>query len=186
MGEIFAGDKFLGITLKEAWSIFHGTVLGGGFLLLFPVVIAGLFLLGSKSISEKMNGTYIRFLVSMALIVTALAWLTDIIGTYLPYPGYRVKPPDDVTNLLKYPRSYLLSVPYLAVWEKGMHWKEYLGWVVPILCTPASYILSVYGKSLEDVPKLRKAVLIVFLIAFITAGIAGILGMLVTKLAPVR
>lgn len=180
------GDKFLGFTLKEGWSIIHGAVLGGGFLLLFPVVIAGLFLLGRKSISKKMNGTFIRFLVCTALIVTALAWLTDIVGTYLPYPWYRVKPPEDVTNLIKYPRSYLLSVPYLAVWKKGMEWKEYLGWVVPILCTPASYLLSVYGTSLDDDLKLKMAVLTLFFIAFITAGITGLIGILITKLAPVR
>lgn len=176
----------MGFTLKEAWSVIHGTVLGGGFLLLFPLVIAGLFLLGRRSINVKMNDTFIRFLFFSALIVTALAWLTDLVGTYLPYPWYRAEPPKDVTNLLKYPRSYLLSVPHLAVWKKGMEWKEYLGWVVPILCTPATYLLSVYGTSLKDDPKLKMAVLVLFIIAFITAGVTGLIGILITKLAPVR
>lgn len=179
--------RILGITLKEAWSFFHGTVLGGGFLLLFPVVIAGLFLLGRKLINERMKEAYILFLFYAALIVTVFSWLTNIVGTYIPYPWYRAEPAEGITNLLKYPRSYLLSVPYLAIWhEAGMGLKEFLGWVVPILCTPAVYILSGYGKLLDDDPQLRMAILTLFLIAFMAAGITGLIGVVVEKLASVR
>ncbi|MGE5551369.1 MAG: hypothetical protein ACM3ZC_12690 [Bacteroidota bacterium] len=67
-----------------------------------------------------------------------------------------------------------------------MKWKKYLGWVVPILCTAASYVLTVYGKRLKDQPKIIMALMTLFAIAFITGGITGLLGVFITKLAPVR
>ena len=177
----------MGITLREAWSIIHGVGFGTAFLILFPAVLLGLFFLGRGWVDGKVPGSYVRFLVVGAWTITVLAWLTDIVGSYVPYPWYRVQPPEGITNLRNFPKSYLRSRSHLAVWENfGMKWKEYLGWVVPILSTAASYILLVYGKRLIDQPKLRKAVMTLFLIAFITGGITGLLGIFITKLAPVR
>lgn len=161
--------------------------MGGGLLLLSPILITGLFLLGRRSISEEKQSTYLRLLIYTAWIVTAFAWLVDLMGTYVSYQSYRIQPPQGVTDLHKFPRSYLLSKPQLGVWENiGMKWKEYLGWVAPLLSTPAAYILSVYGKSLEEMSKLRTAVMTLMIVVFITAAITGFIGILVTKLAPVR
>jgi len=173
--------------LREAWSIIHGAGLGAALLILFPVVLAGLVLMGREWFNQKGSGSYIRFLIGGAWIITILAWLTDVVGSYLPYAWYRVQPPEGVTNLSNFPRAYLLSRPHLAVWDSvGMEWKEHLGWVVPLLCTAASYILLVYGKRLMDQPKLRMVVTTLFAIAFIAAAMTGLLGIFITKLAPVR
>lgn len=133
------------------------------------------------------SGDPTRRLVVGAWITAALALLTDIVGTYLPYPWYRAKPPASVTNLRDFPQSYLLSRPDLAIWHNvAMEWKEYLGWAVPFLCTAAAYIPLVYGKRLIGASKLRKAVMTFLVIAFIAASITGYLGIFITKLAPVR
>jgi len=173
--------------LQETWSIIHGAGFGLGLLLLFPLVIGGLVLLGRRWLEANAPDSYLRFLVGGAWILTSLAWLTDIMGTYLPYPRYRVQPPHGATNLRDFARSYLLSRSDLAIWENiGMKWKEHLGWIVPILCTAAVYIILVYGWRLADQPRIRKAVMTLLMIAFIAAGITGYLGILITKLAPVR
>jgi hypothetical protein len=177
----------MGISLREAWSIIHGVGFGAALILLFPVVIAGLFILGKGWIDEKMRLGYLKVLAAGAWTAAVLAWLTDIVGSYIPYVWYRARPPQGTTSLLDYPRSYLLSVPHLAAWESfGMEWKEHLGWIVPILCTASAYIISTYGMRLINDTKLRKTVMMLLIIAFVASVITGLLAVFITKLAPVR
>lgn len=138
-------------------------------------------------VDERVNVVYLQFLAYIALIISVLAWLTNIVGTYLPYPWYLAESPEDTANLIKFPSSYLLSVPHLAIWhEVGMEWKEHLGWIVPILSTPATYILFVYKKTISYYSKLRAAILTLFIVAFIASAITALIGIIITKLAPVR
>lgn len=156
-------------------------------MLLLPVLMAALFMLGRRLVDAEKKKSILSWLICLAWTITILAWLVNIIGTYVSYPPYRAQPPKGVADLQKFPRSYLLSLPYLAIWEKsGMKWKEHLGWFAPLLCTPAAYVISVYGKALGEMSKLRTLVMTILIIAFITAAVTGFIGILVTKLAPVR
>jgi len=66
-----------------------------------------------------------------------------------------------------------------------MEWKEHVAWIAPMLATAVAFIVSYYGASLANHPGLRKATMILFTLAFLVAGIAGLLGALITKAAPV-
>jgi len=115
-----------------------------------------------------------------------MAWLTVITGTYIVYPWYRAKPPTGA-DLKQFPRYYLLANPDLAEWHKfGMEWKEHVAWLSPILATAVAYVVIRYGSKLAHEEKIRQALIVLFLIAFLAAGVAGLFGAFINKVAPIR
>jgi len=95
-------------------------------------------------------------------------------------------PPEGVIDLTLYPRSYLKADPDLAFWHVfGMEWKEHIAWFAPLLATAVAFVVWRYGAHLARDNRLRQALIVLFILAFVVAGIAGLLGMLVTKAAPV-
>jgi hypothetical protein len=119
----------------------------------------------------------------MALI----AWATVITGTYIVYPWYRARPPENTTDLSTFPRSQLLADPNKAAWHTfGMEWKEHVGWLAPIAATVVAYIVTIYGARLAQEPRIRRAIIWFFIVAFATAAAAGMFGAFINKVAPVR
>lgn len=176
----------MGFTVREILTIIHGMVLGGLLLLVFSGVLAGLWGLRRYGSIEVAAGRHFRTLFIGMIAITALAWLTVITGTYLPYPWYRATPPSNA-DLAQFPMAYLLSNPHLAFWEDyGLEWKEHLAWFAPILMTAATFIIIRYREKLFNKKNILRAVTVFLFMAFIAAAIAGILGALVTKIAPVR
>ncbi|MCK4450766.1 MAG: hypothetical protein KAX26_09260, partial [Anaerolineae bacterium] len=120
------------------------------------------------------------------LVMAGLTWLAVLSGTYISYPWYRATPPEGVTDLTSYPRSYLKADPDLAFWHTfGMEWKEHIAWFAPLLATAVAFVVWRYGEHLARDNRLRWALIFLFVLAFAAAGIAGLLGALVTKAAPV-
>ncbi len=108
-------------------------------------------------------------------------WFTVITGTYIVYPWYREKVPES-------PRSLLKANPELVLWHDfGMEWKEHVSWLSPILITAVLAIVLMYGKELADERRkdLLKGTLALFILAFITAAIAGIFGAFINKIVPI-
>ena len=76
--------------------------------------------------------------------------------------------------------------PNLAAWHDfGMEWKEHVSWLSPILATAVAYVVLRYGFRLADAPNVRWALIVLFVLAFFAAGIGGLLGALITKVAPI-
>lgn len=74
----------------------------------------------------------------------------------------------------------------MAEWHTfGMEWKEHVAWFAPILATIVAYIVLRYGKDLAEMPFLRKALMVAFVLAFGAAAVAGLMGALITKAAPI-
>jgi NADH:ubiquinone oxidoreductase subunit 6 (subunit J) len=175
------------LTSREVWALVHGVVAGTIFLLAFAGGVAGLWsfragLVTPEGIRERLRRLWIGTW-GMALI----AWVTVITGTYVVYPWYRAKPPEGTTDLADYPRSLLLGDPNTDLWHKfGMEWKEHIGWATPVLATAVAFIVSYYGWRLADNPRIRYAALALFVLAFTAAVVAGGLGALITKAAPLR
>jgi len=117
---------------------------------------------------------------TMALI----AWLTVITGTWMVYPGYRAKPLADA-DLINYPQRFLLAHQDLANWHNfGMEWKEHVGWLAPILTTAVAFVVFRYGEQLAQDTRMRKALLGLFVVAFVAAMVSGVLGIFINKVAP--
>ena len=55
-----------------------------------------------------------------------------------------------------------------------------------IAATVVAYVVWVYGTQLSSEPKIRRALMWFFAVAFMTAGIAGLFGAFITKAAPVH
>lgn len=176
----------MNLTLREFWTAAHGMIFGAVFLLSFAGGLAGLYslrpeLLTTAGIRERLP----RIKWGTGLMAV-MAWLTVASGTYLVYPWYRAAPPEGVTDLSAYPRSFLKADPLLSGWhEFGMEWKEHIAWFAPILATLVFYLVWKYGPQLAENPRLRKMVIVLFILAFTAAAIAGLFGALITKAAPV-
>ena len=172
---------------REFWTVFHGMVLGAIFLLSFSGVMVGLYGLRPDWVTPKGLAARIRQLKIGTMAMAIISWLTVITGTYIVYPWYRAKPPQEITNLVDFPRSFLLSMQDLAVLHTfGMEWKEHVAWFSPILATTVAFLIWRFGHRVPENLKLRNAIAVLFIISFSAASIAGIFGAFIAKAAPVQ
>lgn len=171
---------------REFWTVMHGMILGTIFLLAFSGGLAGLWSLRPEWVTVAGIQERLRRLIAGTWIMALMAWLTVITGTYIVYPWYRAKPPAGA-DLSRFPRYYLLADPHLAEWHKfGMEWKEHVAWLSPIVATAVAYVVTRYGSKLAHEKKIRQALIVLFTIAFLTAGVAGLFGAFINKVAPIR
>jgi hypothetical protein len=179
------------ITDRELWTLVHGMGFGAAYLLAFGGGLAGLYslrpaLITAEGVSERLMR--LRWgIVLMAVVV----WLTVLVGTYVVYPWYRQAPPSSVDTkaqsetLRTYPRYWLLASEETAEYhEFGMEWKEHVAWISPLLATVVAFSVFRYGKQLVENDKARYMIIALFFLSFAIAGIAGVLGALITKAAP--
>ena len=170
----------MSLTDRETWGLIHGMGLGALFLLAFAGGLAGIYSLRPSWLTHTgLRERIVRLNVGTTAMAV-IAWLTVITGTWIIYPWYRDAAPTSA-------KSLLLANPNLAGWHNfGMEWKEHIAWIAPMLATAVAYIIIRYGLRLANMPKVRQAVLALFIIAFAAAGIAGLFGALITKAAPVH
>ncbi len=160
------------LTNRELWGLIHGMGFGALFLLAFAGGLAGLYSLRP----ELLTVTGLR--ERMTRLVSG-TWL-------MANPWYRAAAPKGA-DLTAYPRSFLLANPNLAEWHNfGMEWKEHVAWFAPILATVVAFVVLRYGKRLADDPFLRKTLIVTFVLAFGAAAVAGLMGALITKAAPIH
>ena len=173
------------LTLREFWTVIHGMALGAIFLLAFAGGFAGLWSLRPEWITTAGIRERVGRLVCGTWIMAITAWLTVITGTWIVYPWYRAPAPEGA-DLSDYPRNFLLADPNLAEWHKfGMEWKEHVAWLAPILATAVAFVVLRYGVQLANEPRLRRAMLVFFSLAFLCAAVAGLFGAFITKAAPI-
>lgn len=167
-------------TDREWWGLIHGMVLGALFLLAFAGGLAELFALRPTLETPAGVRASVRRIGVGVTSMAVLAWLTVITGTWIVYPWYRQPAPDSA-------RSILLADPATATWHTfAMEWKEHIAWLSPILATTVAFLVLTYRATLATNPLLRRTTMVLFVLAFGFAAIAGTLGALITKVAPVR
>ncbi|MBI4317011.1 MAG: hypothetical protein HY675_00865 [Chloroflexi bacterium] len=176
----------MSLTEREFWTVIHGMVLGAIFLLAFAGGLAGLWSLRRDWVTVAGLRERMRRLSAGTWIMAIVAWLTVITGTYVIYPWYRARPSPEA-DLIQFPRAYLLADPELAAWHTfGMEWKEHVAWLAPILATAVAYVVVRHGFNLAYEERIRKAVIVLFSIAFLAAGVAGLFGAFITKVVPIH
>ena len=175
------------ITTHDLWTALHGMGFGALFMLAFTGAIVELYRMsapGAPSLMSARERTLLNFYL-WAMVV--LAWLTVFSGTYIIYPWYRAVPPAGVTDLAEYPRRLLLSSGRTSQWHNvGMEWKEHVAWLAPIAITMVAYVASKYSRSIVRHGRMRVAVLVFIVAAFVSTGIAGGFGAFLNKYAPIR
>ena len=169
----------MSLTSREFWTVVHGLILGSLYLVAFAGGIAGLYSLRKEFVTEQGVAERMRRLYTGVWLMTAVVWLTVIVGTYVVYPWYRAQIPTSA-------RSLLLANPMKAGWHTfGMEWKEHVAWLAPILVTAVAALVSYYGRELVQMEKVRKAALVLFVLAFVAAAVAGLFGAFINKAAPI-
>jgi hypothetical protein len=182
----------MSFTERELWAIIHGLGLGTLFLLAFAGGLAGLYslkerLLTADGIAERTLRLKVGS-VGMAIV----AWLTVISGTFVVYPWYRATPAEGIDRavqsgeLAAYPRYWLLAGEGTAEWHRfGMEWKEHVAWIAPLLATAVAFAVLYYGATLVRRGDVRRGAIVFFTLAFVAAGVAGMFGAFITKIAPI-
>jgi hypothetical protein len=180
------------LTERETWAVIHGLILGTLFLLAFGGGLAGLWSLKERLLTtEGVQERTPRLLIG-TWVMAIVAWLTVITGTFIVYPWYRapvatgIDPKVQSEALEAFPRFWLLASEKTAAWhEFGMEWKEHIAWIAPMLATAVAFVVLYYGAQLVRRGEMRRALLILFTLAFGAAGVAGLFGAFITKAAPV-
>lgn len=175
------------VTFRESFAALHGLIFGGSYLLAFTGALVAIYSLRADWLTAEGMKQKMAMLKVWVWGMAVIAWATVLLGTYVVYPWYRVKPPEGITDLSGFPRYLLLSDPKTAMWHTfGMEWKEHVGWIAPIAATVVAYVISVYGPQLASDTKMKRAIVWFFVIAFAIAALAGGLGAFITKAAPIR
>lgn len=180
------------ITDRVFWALVHGMAFGAVFLLAFTNGLSGLYNLRPQLVTSGDIEGYLRRL-RWGIVFSAISvWLMVIVGTYVIYPWYRSRPPETIDTttqseqLREYPYYWLLAGESTAEWhEFGMVWKEHVAWIAPLLATVVAFAVIRHGPYLATHSDARNMVITLFLISFAIFVIAGLLGALITKIAPV-
>jgi hypothetical protein len=173
-------------TSREWWTAIHGMALGFGFVLFFTAALALVLTLESQLLTPQGLKRNVILLRISGTAIAVLSWLAVFVGSYIVYPWYRAAPPAGSTDLSSFPRSRLLATAAVSGWHNfGMEWKEHLGWLVPIIATAALFIIWRYGEHLAEHKGMRWTLFVMLCLAFVLAGIVGVLGAIITKEAAV-
>jgi hypothetical protein len=190
-GEMNGGET-MSLTDRELWTLVHGMGFGALYLLAFAGGLAGLYSLRPQLLTAEGINERLERLRWGTVLMAVLVWLTVIVGTFVVYPWYRAQPTEGVDTTVQseelraYPRYWLLASEETAQnHEFGMEWKEHVAWISPLLATVVAFAVFRYGRELVHNPKARAYIIIFFALSFAIAGIAGALGALITKAAPV-
>jgi hypothetical protein len=168
------------LTYRETWALIHGMILGAAFLLAFGGGLAGLYSLRPELVTERGIVERTRRLLLGTWGMALAAWATVVTGTWIVYPWYRDKAPTS-------PKSQLVADPATANWHNfGMEWKEHIAWIATLLATAVAFAVTYYGRDLIKHQGIRKALMVTFVAAFLVAAVAGVMGALITKAAPVH
>ncbi len=169
----------MSLTERETWTVIHGMVLGTTFLLAFAGGLAGLYSLRPELLTVGGIRERLPRLEIGTVVMAVVAWLTVITGTWIVYPWYR-----DAAKTSA--RSIILANPATAEWHTfGMEWKEHVAWIAPIIATAVAFVVIYYGPQLANRPALRKSLIALFVLAFAAAGVAGLFGAFLNKVAPI-
>ncbi len=182
----------MSISDREFWTLVHGMGFGALYLLAFAGGLAGIWSLRPELVTVEGVSDRVRRLRWGTVIMAVLLWLTVVAGTFIVYPWYRATPPKTIdttvqsADLKAFPKFYLLADEKTAEFHDfGMEWKEHVAWLAPLLATIVAFAVMRYGKELVNHKQARYMVMTMFILAFAIAGIAGFLGALITKAAPV-
>jgi len=170
----------MSLTDRETLAALHGMVFGALFLLAFAGGFAGLYSLRPALLTPQGIVERSRRLMLGTWAMAIVAWATVITGTFIVYPWYRAKLPTS-------PKSLILANINTADWHNfGMEWKEHIAWLAPILATVVAVVVAYYGIRLIKHQRLRVFLMLIFTLAFASAGVAGLFGAFITKDAPIH
>lgn len=163
----------------------HGIVLSGSALMALAAAIFSLRILHTGKASYSVTDTQSGYIVSLTVFMSAMLWLTVIVGTYITFPPYRAVPPEGLTDLSMYPKA-MLQANTTTSWlhSFAMETKEHVPWIASILSTAIAFISIRYKSLMISDDKLNALATWLLVICFILVSYIALLGVLVNKVAP--
>jgi hypothetical protein len=175
------------ISVRGYWTLIHGMGFGALYLMACSGAIVELWRHYGQIEWARASTRNEAFFRVYLVVMSLLAWLAVFTGAYVIYPWYRATAPPGTVQLAGYPQALLQSSPSTSAWHSiGMEWKEHVAWLAPISITMATAVFFKYGRGIQAQRELRNAVLGFVLVSFLAAGIAGFLGAMIDKNAPVE
>jgi hypothetical protein len=166
------------VSHHETWALVHGMGIGGLFLLGFSAGLVSLWSLRSELLTTAGVAERVRRLRIGTGVMALMAWATVLTGAWIILPWYREAGG---------PKSRLMADPAMEQWHTFADvWKTHIAWTAPLLATAAAALVAYYGPALARDRTARTIVLVLFLAAFGVSSLAGLIGSLVTKAAPVH
>ena len=174
------------LTYRGTVTAVHGLLFGVFFLLAVYAMLVELLRQPAAATQGRAWTPASPWQRAYLSITAALGWAAVLSGTYIVYPWYRAVPPAGAV-LSGYPKALLLAHPRTAGMHTiGMEWKEHIAFLAPIAFTMLAYVLCRYGNQVTQYPKLRSTLLAFSATALLATGVAGGVGALLNKAAPIE
>lgn len=172
-------------TDRSLFTMAHGIVAGGAALLFLFAALHALWSAKPGIGTETDAPARARPLVQLTALAAAALWMVTFSGLYIVFPAYREPPPAGATDLTAFPRALLMA-------DAGTRWlhafameiKEHVPIAASMLATAVAFVVFRYrALVIDDVP-LRRMSMTLLAVGFLLASAAGLLGILVNKVAP--
>jgi hypothetical protein len=174
-------------TDRSLWTMVHGVVLGGAALMAIAAALFAMSILRTANGSDATTERQSRSLGWLTVLISAMLWLTTLMGTYIVFPPYRATPPEGVTDLSRYPRALLLSNPDTAwLHAFAMESKEHMPWIAAMLATAVAFVSLRHRMVLLSDARLRRMSFILVAICLVLVSFVGLMGIFVDKVAPLE
>jgi hypothetical protein len=172
---------------RSIWTMVHGIVLGGGALLMLSAALFFMLALWPVKNTDVATENQSRLLVWLMVATAVVLWLAVFVGTYITFPPYRATPPEGITELGSYPRSFLLANSDTAwLHAFAMESKEHMPWIASMLVTAVAFAGVRYRSALLNDLKLYRMATTLLAISFILVAFVSLLGIFINKVAPLE
>jgi hypothetical protein len=162
------------------WTTLHGVVLAATFLLLLVLTFTSLIQLRSELLTPDGVEVRLRWLKRGLLFMMVVGWAAIALGTFVIDGWFNQHLPGSPYTLLNAREAW-------APWQGFvMEWKERISWVSALVATTGAYLVFYYGPQLAHDVRARSRVLTLFVVSLATGSAAGIMGVLLAKLVPLR
>jgi hypothetical protein len=173
-------------TENSLWTMIHGIAFGGGALLGLGAALFAFHAIRADDVLSAGTPKTARSIGLLTSFVALMLWLTVIAGTYIVFPTYRETPPEGATDLLRYPRAYLLGDPDTAwLHAFAMETKEHVPWIAAMVATAIAFVAMRYRATLLSDRSLRRMTMVLLAICFLLVAYISLLGVFINKVAPV-
>lgn len=174
-------------TERSLWTMAHGIVLGGGALMALAAALFTVYMLRRAHGGVGLTAAHTKAFALLTTVISAVTWLTTLVGTYLVFPPYRATPPEGTTALVAYPRTLILSNP-ATEWlhSFAMETKEHLPWIAAMLATAVAFAAWRHRATLLTDARLGRIAASLLLICFAIVAYISLLGVFVNKVAPLE
>jgi hypothetical protein len=170
---------------RSIWTMIHGIVLGGTFLVLFSAAIYCMWNLDGEKMSSGLLQKQCRSLSRLTIAMAVVLWLMVIVGTFIAFPSYSVSPPAGTEDLSAYPEALLKSVAENRwLHSIGMEVKEHMPWIPAMLMTGIAFITTRYRTGFVANAGLRSRVLALSVLVGGVVGLVALFGIFINKVAP--